>query len=192
MADPFIVSRRKAAIFIAGTLAASTGPAHAASLVRTDVALPMELNDCETLADGHRHIAGLLQNVRRATGAAGRAEAFERCKIALRVHDLSEVSMAASQDAGAGGAHAGESTLYRYVDPSTVLARVLVRELTAWPKTDAGWLERFADLEAAFQSHVAEQERDEGYNGRLERRLVNHMGTRSRGEDTGRSLYTTG
>lgn len=156
MADPFIVSRRKAAIFIAGTLAASTGPGGAASL-RTDAALP-EMSNYELLEDGHRHIATLLHSVRRATGAAGRAEAFERCKIALHMHDLSEASIAAAEDAGGGGAHTAASTLYRYANPSTVLTKVIARELEGWPKTDAGWLERFTDLEVAFQTHIAEHE----------------------------------
>lgn len=153
MPNPFIVSRRKAAIVIAGTLAASARSAGAASL-RPDAASPAARSASWSFADHHRSIAGALRGVRLAEGAQARAEAFERCKAALRAHDLSEASSAVG---AAGGTRTGASALYRSADPSTVLSQVIVRELDAWPVTDAGWLARFADLEAAFRTHVAEQ-----------------------------------
>ncbi len=159
MPNPFIVSRRKAAIVIAGTLAASARSAGAASL-RPDAASLAARSARGSLDDHHRSIAGSLRGVRRAEGAQARAQAFERCKAALRAHDLSEASAVAGA-AGVSGTRTAASGLYRSADPSTVLSQVIVRELDAWPVADAGWLERFADLEAAFQTHVAERRRTE-------------------------------
>ncbi len=150
MPNPFLVSRRKAAIVIAGSLVAA-GPSATTRVREMSVALQPSDEDAGA---AHHHILRLLKTVRTVNAGSERATAFASCKSALQAHDLQE----ASADSNNGVIDAQPSTLYRYADPTTVLAKVIVRELDAWPTSDhAGWLERFTDLEAAFRTHVTQQ-----------------------------------
>ncbi len=153
MSQNFIVSRRTAALAVAGTLVAAAGPAVSGTL--PDSALREHPIDTHRFDGNHQHIATLLKRVRLARGAQARSDAFQRCKKALRAHDASEAFVAVSSST----ADVASSMLYRSADPTTVLTNVVVRELDAWPKADAGWLARFSDLEAVFAMHVAEQGR---------------------------------
>jgi len=191
MADPFSVSRRNAAMLIAGTLAASARSAAGATSFQADIDFPANVSERGSFADVHRDIARLLQSVRRTTPGASRGKAFERCKSAFRVHDVSEASIATLEGIDGHGAIRDTSTLYRYTDPSTILVNVIVRELDAWPNTDAGWLERFGDLESAFETHVMEQERAEPHEQRLKRHLADRFTTRSRGGSTNPAAVDT-
>lgn len=150
MSDSFVVSRRKAAALIAGSVVATASGVTAAPSrgdTRTFAqSIPYRF------AEGHREIAMLLQRVRCTNGSADRMQAFEHCKAALRLHEAAE----ALEDASATAT--GSAALYRQSDPSNVLAKVIVRELDGWSTTDTGWLKRFADLEAVFAAHVAERD----------------------------------
>ncbi len=159
MANPLIVSRRKAAALLAGTFAATSTQVSAASPLRRD-APDTSLASGQSFEDSHRRISLLLERVRRANGAAACADAFEQCKAALRMHHVVETLNAAGTPAVATMA------LYRHTDPSSVLAIVIVRELERLPVKDAAWLPRFNDLEAAFATHVAEHENTNGYHAR--------------------------
>ena len=155
MSNDFEVSRRTAALCVAGTLATATRPVVAMGL--GDPASPRRVGR-GLLESDHRRITDLLRHVRLATGASARGKAFERCREALRAHDVLEAYGAASDNIVATSREGSNASLYRYADPSTVLSGVLVRELDAWPTKDAEWLERFSDLEAAFAAHVLAQE----------------------------------
>jgi len=152
MSDSFVVSRRKAAALIAGSLVATTSGVTAAPSRSDTRAVAQSIP--HRFAEGHREIATLLQRVRSTNGAAARMQAFEHCKAALQLHEVAETLEDASATA------TGSAALYRHSDPSNVLAKVIVRELDGWSTTDAGWLKRFADLEAVFAAHVAERDGD--------------------------------
>jgi len=169
MPDKVAISRRTAALGVAGALAAAARPAVADTLA--SIASPEHSSMTTSLHHHHRHITALLQTVSRSVGARARTEAFERCKNALRTHDASEAIITASNEIAEQRFDTCTGGLYRHGDPATVLADVLVRELDAWPKTDAGWLERFSDLEAAYDAHVIEHERQ---SRSLSRRSPSH------------------
>jgi len=143
-------------MFVAGAFAAATGSAATAASLQPSAG-QSSASQGGTIEDHHRHVSGLLSTVRHASGAAERAKAFERCKAALQLHDLSEASIAKAGDTSR--AARSRAALYHQADPATVLASVIARELDTWPKTDGGWIRRFADLEAVFKGHVAEQGR---------------------------------
>ncbi len=153
MSQNFIVSRRTAALAVASTLVAAAGPAASGTLPYS--AFREHPIDTHRFDGDHQQIATLLKRVRLARGERARSDAFQRCKKALRAHDASEAIVAVSSST----ADVASSMLYRGADPTTVLTNVVVRELDAWPKADAGWLARFSDLESVFAMHVAEQGR---------------------------------
>jgi len=161
MSDSFVVSRRKAAALIAGSLVATTSGVTAAPSRSDTRAVAQSIP--HRFAEGHREVATLLQRVRSTNGAAARRQAFEHCKAALRLHEVAETLEDASATA------AGSAALYRHSDPSNILAKVIVRELDGWSTTDAGWLKRFADLEAVFAAHVAERDGDRRWLSGIDR-----------------------
>ena len=148
MARSFTVSRRKAALFLAGSVATSFAPAAAAVKGMPQLLAPSNGN----VRTMHRQIAQLMLRVRRSNGISERSRAFARCAAAVRglgTNGIASLTAAAKRSDGA-------TALYRPVDPTLVLATVIVRELEMWPAHDAAWLQRFSDLEAAFAMHVTE------------------------------------
>ena len=137
---------RRAAMAIAGTLTASAAAATALRGSAPDQTIVSAATD-----DTHRHIARLLQRVRDAHRSTDRAEAFDRCVAAFRLHERCEGSRESQPFAPQNGS---ARSLYRHADPSMMLAKVIVRELDALPTTDHAWMQRFGDLEAAFRGHV--------------------------------------
>ena len=136
---------------MAGAFAATATPALAAGAsVSPQNMLPPALDFDGLLVRSREHMLGLLSSVRRAPGADSRGAAFDQFKTAFAMHEYTR-AMAANGDARA----ARSLSLYRQEDPDQVLARVIVRELDTWPKTDAGWIRRFADLESIVQQKAA-------------------------------------
>ena len=111
-------------------------------------ALPPKLDFASLLTRSREHMLALLTSVRRAPGADSRGAAFDQFKTAFAMHEYTEAMAAHSDDRI-------PRSLYRQEDPDQVLARVIVRELDAWPKTDAGWIRRFQDLESVVHQRVA-------------------------------------
>ncbi len=141
----FVVSRRKAALFLAGSFATSLGSAAAADAVGP---APASASDA-SIRLVHRRIAELMQRVRRANGPTARGRAFARCAAAIQALGTSEVASLSASAVRSGRANA----LYRPADTTLVLAAVIVRELQTWPLHDDAWLTRFSDLEAALATH---------------------------------------
>ena len=129
---------------MAGVFAASATPALAAKGVTASQAVPPALDFTTLMARSREQMLTMLASIRTAAGRDSRAHAFAKFKTAFAMHEYTETM--ASAGGGTAGAHASRA-LYRQEDPNKVLARVIVRELDAWPTTDAGWMRRFCDLE---------------------------------------------
>ena len=145
MPEGSIVSRRRAAALIAGTLVASAGTGASAAGAGADAQPNIWIGrhaESEMLAS--------LASVRHARGLPARAAAFDRFKVALEAYDRIEIPPIYKERVARGNS----STLYRQRDPSGLLSAVIVRELDAWPGSDPGWLGRFSDLEAAVKLRV--------------------------------------
>ena len=162
MAHSLTLSRRRAALAIAGSFAVSAAPA-AAGAREAHISDRAVGAARQSLTDRQREITALLRGVHRAHGARARNVAFDVCAAALRRYDESQASLQAILLRGRVAPQS--AALYRAGDPLLVLTNVIVRELTAWPAADAGWLDRFGDLETAFASHVAEHRQREASHG---------------------------
>ncbi len=147
-------SRRKAATFAAGALAAATSAARVTTLAPASATpVTLDLDFGGLLAQSHRRMIELLASVRDATGETSRGRAFDRFKTAFALHDHADSLVSAVE--GSDHAALRPDSLYRQEEPAKVLARVIVAELHAWPKADAAWSRRFVDLETALRNRTA-------------------------------------